>query len=86
MEKVAGVWRRLRNEELHNLYASTIIIKMIKLRGTRWVGHVARVGEMNAYVLVVGKPERKRLLGRHRRRWKDNIRKDVREVGWKGVD
>jgi hypothetical protein len=54
---------------------------MIKPRGMRWAGHIARVGEMNAYRILVGKPEGKRPLGRTRRRWLDNIKMDLRERG-----
>jgi hypothetical protein len=72
-EEVAGVWRRLHNEELHNLYTSSHIIRVIKSRRMRWTGHVARMGGMRCNLLV-GKRERKRPLGRPRRRWEDNIR------------
>jgi hypothetical protein len=62
---VTGGWRKLHNEELHNLYSSPSIIRMIKSRRMRWAGHVARMGEKrNAYWRLVGKPERKRVLGR----------------------
>jgi hypothetical protein len=62
-------WRKLHNEELHNLYSSTSIIRIIKSRRVRWAGHVARMGEKrNVYRLLVGKPEGKRPLGRPRRR------------------
>jgi hypothetical protein len=60
---------------------------IIKLRRMRWEGHVARMGEKrNAYRLLVGKPEGKRPLGRPIRRWVDNIRMDLGEVGWSDVD
>jgi hypothetical protein len=61
---------------------------MVKSRRMRWAGHVAQVGEMrNAYrMLVVGKPERKRPLGRPRRRWVDNIKIELREIGWDCMD
>jgi hypothetical protein len=73
----------LRNEELRDLYSSPIIIRIIKSRRMRWAGHVERMGEKrNAYRLLVGKPEGKRPLGRPRRRWVDNIRMDLGEVGW----
>jgi hypothetical protein len=82
-----GEWRKLHNKELHDLYFSPSIIKIIKSLRRRWVGHVARMGEnRNAYRLLVGKPERKRPLGRPRRRWVDNIRMDLGEVGWGEVD
>jgi hypothetical protein len=79
--------RKLRNEEFHYLYSSPSIIRIIKSRRMRWAGHLARMGEeRNAYRLLVGKPEGKRPLGRHRRRWVDNIRMDLGEVGWSDVD
>jgi hypothetical protein len=81
-EVVAG-WRKLHNEELHNLYCSPSIITMIKSRRMRWAGHVARMEENR---ILVGKPEGKRPLGRPRRRWEDNIRMDLREIGWSGTD
>jgi hypothetical protein len=84
---VTGEWRKLHNEELHDLYSSPSIIRMIMSRRMRWVGHVSRMGEKrNAYRLLVGKPEGRRLLGRPRRRWVDNIRMDLVEVGWGDVD
>jgi hypothetical protein len=62
---VTGDWRELHNEELHNLYSSPYIIRMIKSRRMRWAGHVARMGETrNAYRILGGKPEGKRPLGR----------------------
>jgi hypothetical protein len=80
---VAGGWRRLHNEELHNLYASPKIIRMVKSRRVRGTGHIARMGEMGStYKTLVGKPEGKRPLGRHRRRWKDNMRMVLREISW----
>jgi hypothetical protein len=60
-DEVTGVWRKLYNEELHNLHSSPIIIRMIKSKRMRWAGHVARMGETrNAYRILVGKPEGKR--------------------------
>jgi hypothetical protein len=57
-DEVTGDWRKLHNEELHNLYSSPNIIRMIKSRRMRWAGHVARMGETrNAYRILVGKPE-----------------------------
>jgi hypothetical protein len=86
-DEVTGEWRKLHNKELHDLYSSPSIIRIIKSKRMRWEGHVARMGEkMNAYRLLVGKPERKRPLGRPRCRWVDNIRMDLGEVGWSDVD
>jgi hypothetical protein len=79
-------WRRLHNEELHNLYSSPNIIRMIKSRRMSWAGHVAQMGrKRNAYKILVGKPEGKRPLGRPRCRWVDNVKIDVREIGWDGM-
>jgi hypothetical protein len=74
-DEVMGDWRKLHNEELHNLYSSPNIIRMIKSGRMRWAGHVARIGEKRkAYRILVGKPEGKRPRGRPRRRWVDNIK------------
>jgi hypothetical protein len=84
---VTGGWIKLHNEELHDLYSSPSIIRIIKSRGMRWARHVARMGEKrNAYRLLVGKPEEKRPLGRPRRRSVDNIKMDLSERGWGSVD
>jgi hypothetical protein len=75
---VTGEWRKLHNEELHDLYSSPSIIRIIKSRRMRWAGHVARMGEKGiAYRLLVGKPEGRRPLGRPRHRCLDNIRMDL---------
>jgi hypothetical protein len=80
---LTGGWRKLHNEELHNLYSSPSIIGIIKSRRMRWAGHVARMGEKrNAYRILVGKPEGKRPLGIPERRWVDNIKMDLRKIGW----
>jgi hypothetical protein len=77
----------MHNEELRNLYSSPNIIRMMKSRTMRWAGHVTRMGETRiAYRILVGKPEGKRPLGRSRRRWVGNIKIDLREIGWDGVD
>jgi hypothetical protein len=79
---VTGEWRKLHNEKLHDWYSSPSIIKIMKGRRMRWVGHVVRIWETrNAYRLLVGKPEGGRPLGRPRLRWLDNIRMDLVEVG-----
>jgi hypothetical protein len=86
-DDVTGEWGTLHNEELRDLYSSPSIIRIIKSRGMRWAGHVARIGEKrNAYRLLVGYPEGKRPLGRPRRRWVNNIRMDLGEVGWGDVN
>jgi hypothetical protein len=83
--EVTGEWRRLHNKELHALYSSLNIIRVIKSRRLRWAGHVAHMGERRgAYRALVGKPEGRRPLGRPRRTWEDNIKIDLREVGWGG--
>jgi hypothetical protein len=65
-DEITGSWRKLHNDELHNLYSSSYLIRMIKSRRVRWAGHVARMEEKrNAYKLLLGKPEGKRPLERH---------------------
>jgi hypothetical protein len=79
---MTGNWRKLHNEELHNFYSSPNIIRMIKSRRMRWAGYVERMGaKRTAYRILVGKPEGKRPLGRPRRRWVNNIKKNLREIG-----
>jgi hypothetical protein len=69
-----GSWRKLHNDELHSLYSSPNIVRVIKLRRMRWAGHMARMGEgRGVYRVLAGRPERKILLGRSRRRWEDDI-------------
>jgi len=86
-DEVTGERRRLHNEELSDLYSSPNIVRVIKSRRMRWAGHVARMGdEREAYRVLVGKPEGKRPLGRPRRRWVNNIRMDLQEVGCRYVD
>ena len=81
-DEVMGEWRSLHNEELNDLYSSYNIVRVIKSRRMRWAGHVARMGEeRGVYRVLVGKQEGKRPLGRPRRRWVDNIRTDLQEVG-----
>jgi hypothetical protein len=79
---VTGGWRNLHNEELHNLYSSPSIIRMIKSKIMRWAGHVARMGEMrNAYRVLARKSEGRKPLGRPRHRWVDHIKMDLRKIG-----
>jgi hypothetical protein len=76
---VTGAWRKLHNEELHNLNSSPSIM--------RWMGHAASMGEMkNAFKILIGISERKRPLGRPRRKWKDNIKMYLTQIGWERVD
>ena len=84
-------WRRLHNEELSDLYSSPNIVWVIKSRRMRWAGHVTLYAplsslERGAYRVLVWKPEGTRPLGRPRRRWVDNIRMDLQEVGCGYVD
>jgi hypothetical protein len=86
-DEVTGEWRKLHNEELPDLYSWPSIIRIMKARTMRWTEHLARMGEKrNAYILLVGKPEGRRTLGRPRRRFLDNIRKYLVEVGWGDVE
>jgi hypothetical protein len=86
-DEVTGGWRKLHNVELHGLYSSPSIIRVIKARRTRWAGHVACMGEVRgACNILVGRPEGKRPLGRPRCRWEDNIKMDLREIGFGDVD
>jgi hypothetical protein len=79
-DEVIRDWRKLDNEELHNLYSSPNAIRIIKSRKMRWARHI--VEKRIAYWILVGKPDGKRLLGRPRRRWVYNIKMDLTEIGW----
>jgi hypothetical protein len=84
---VSVEWRKLHNDELRDLYSSPNIVRMIKSKRMRSARHVARMGtKRNACRLLVGKPEGKGPLGRPRRRWLDNIRMDLGEVGRGDLD
>jgi hypothetical protein len=86
-DEVMEDWRKLHNEELHNLYSLPNMIRMVKLRRMRWAGHVTRMGaKMDAYRILVGKPEEKRQLGRPRHKWVENIKMDLTEIGWDRMD
>jgi hypothetical protein len=77
-----GGWRKLHNEELHDLYSSPSTIRIIKSRRMRWAGHVGQMGEKRSvYSLLVGEPQRKRPLGRLRCSWVDNVKIDLGEIG-----
>jgi hypothetical protein len=76
-----GSWRKLHNDELHSLYFSLNIVRVIKSRRMRWAGHAARMGGRGVYRVLVGRPESNRPLERPRRRWGDNIKMDLRDIG-----
>jgi hypothetical protein len=87
MEEVTGGWRRLHSDELYNSYPSLIVTMMIKSRRIRGVGHAERMpGVRTAYSILVGKREGKRPFRRPECKWGDNIRMDLREIMWEGVD
>jgi hypothetical protein len=86
-DEATGECRRLHNEELNALNSSPNIIRVIKSRRMRWTGHVTRMGKKRgAYRILVGRSEGRRPLGRPRRRWEDNIKMDLQDVGWQCMD
>jgi hypothetical protein len=81
-DEVTGGWRILHNNELHNLYSSPNIIRMIVSRKKRWAGCITCMGEsMNRYRISMGKPEEKRPLRRHKYGLEDSIKIGLREMG-----
>jgi len=86
-DEVTGEWRKLHNEELSDLYCSPNVVRVIKSRRLRWAGHVACMGERRvAYRVLMGTLGGRRPLGRPRRRWEDNSKMDLQEVGCGGMD
>jgi hypothetical protein len=82
-----GSWRKLYNDELHSLYSSLNIVRLIKSRRMRSVGHVVHMGEgRGVYRVLVGRPKDKRPLGRSRHRWEDNVKLDLRAIGTDGAN
>ena len=76
-----GEWRRFHSKELHSLYRSPNIVRVITSIRLRWAGYVARREEgRSAFKILTGKPTGKRPLGRPRRRWEDNIRMELEEI------
>jgi hypothetical protein len=86
-DEVTGGWRKLHNEELYNLYSSPSIIRMIRPRRMGWAGHKARMGK-RTHVGYCGKSRRKETTGMTGRKWMDNIKMDLTEIGgmvWIGL-
>jgi hypothetical protein len=84
-DEVTGGWRKL-HYELHGLYSSPGIVRVIKASRIRWAGHVARMGEVRGAYILVERPEGRRPLGKPRRRWEDNIKMDLGEIVFGDVD
>jgi hypothetical protein len=82
-----GSWTKLHNDELHSLYSSPNVVRVIKSRRMRWAGHMARMGEgRGVYWVLVGMSEGKRPLGKPRCRWEDNVNMDLSEIGIVGAN
>jgi hypothetical protein len=84
--EITGGWKKLHNEDTHNLYSSPNIIRTIKTRKARWAGHVTRMEKRNVCKILVGKAEGKRPLGRLRCRWENNTKMDLRETKWGSME
>jgi hypothetical protein len=86
-DEIIETWRELHRVELHNWDSLSYIIRMIRSKRRRWAGHVAcRGARRSAYRVLVGKLEGKRLVGKPRHRWEDNIKTDFREIGYGGLE
>ena len=83
-DQVTGEWRRLHNEELNDMYSSLYIIQVIQLRRMRWTAlwYLWEGDSKGAYKNLLGRPEGKGPLGRPRRGWEDNIKMDLKKMGW----
>jgi hypothetical protein len=87
MDEVTEEWRKLHNEELNDLYCSSNIVLVIKSRRMRWAWLVVLGGGKRVlYRVLIGKPEGKGRLGKPRRRWENNIKMDLLEVEYGGMD
>jgi hypothetical protein len=84
-DEVTGGWRKLHNEELHNLYSSPSIIRISK-SWMRWAGHVARMGRKGMHIGYWWESSWKEPTGKTKAQWMDNIKMDLREIGWDGRD
>ena len=86
-DEITGEWRKLHNEEVNDLCSSPNIVRKIKSRRMTWAGHVTRMGKIRGvHTVLRGEPEGKRPLGRPRRRWENNIKMYLHEVGRGGMD
>jgi hypothetical protein len=85
-DEVTGGWRKLHNEEPHNLYSSPSIIRNDQVKDDEMGMPCSTNGERkNAYRILMGKPKGSRSFGRPRRRWVDNVKMDLTEIGWDGM-
>jgi hypothetical protein len=84
-DRVTGGWRKLHNEELRDLCSSPSVIRIIKSRRVRWAEHAARREKMNAYRVLVGRPEGNRPPGKPRNKWMDLVQMGLDELDWIGL-